>query len=1429
MGTLCTSASRWFSQRCWLLSLAVFLCLSANASAQIHPDIPATLEPWSAWALHGQAASSACAHSGEQALCVWPGRLQLDLNQQGGTFNYEVHLDAESVLHLPGSKTHWPQQVKIDNRPAVVLEHQGAPRLRTTAGRHRISGRFLWPQMPEALALPSTLALVNLKVNNQTVISPRRNPKLLWLSNTPDSKQEAPERVELQVFRHIKDGLPFTVHTLVKLRVSGSARELKLGALTPAGSQLVRLESKLPVRLDAQGGLSVQVYAGSHELSTHAVLPEPPQTLSAPKRPLPWPKQEIWVYTPNELLRLTELSGAPGIDPERTSLPLPWRKLGAYALAQGDTVTFKTLRRGEPEPAPNQLTLSRDLWLSLDGSRYTAQDRIGGRVTRDFRLNLEHGQLAHVSLSGEPQLITQSFDGERSGVELRHRDVNLVAEWETPTSDSLPAVAWSEEVNDLQIALHLPPGWQLLTAEGVDKISRTWFSRWDLFSVFFVLVVALTAARLVHPLCGGLALVTLALDHAEGDAPFAIWLVLIGLIALLRFLPAGGFRRFIATGAMVAGAALVVIVLGFCVEQFKEAIYPQTAQSGRIQSVAELAAPSVQEMAQDNVAESRANQSQVKNQKARPPSKLSGRSQPYEASAPASSWQAATNLARSKDKFDAPQAARQEADAVVQTGIGVPAWHWQTLNLSWSGPVKRDHQMHLRLLSPTGSAVLGFVRVLFTGLLSFFLLRLLVSQLFRAREENDNPPGGDSESRKKPSHKGVAAAVLLIACFATLAPVPAQAAEFPDEKLLKELRNRLTAPAKCSPHCLNVAALDLAIVGDQLAITAEVHTEALSAYQLPGPNKTWQPNEVLLNGENEPALRREVDGFLYLRMPQGRHLVTLRGPLTADELTLALGSQPRRVTANVAGWKVVGINQKGLAEGSVRLTKKQSSSLSKNRTKQESRPNTQSWLEVTRVLHLGVRWTIRTTVERFGATSGDTPPLITRYPLSVGEQVTQAGLQVEGNEAILSFARGMRSLSFDSTLAITPTLKLTAPKARPLSEHWYLRCEAQWTCSTSGIAPTSRLRDGQYHRRFDPWPGEAVSIKATKLAVSPGESLTITNSDLVVTPGVRMLRAALSLQARASRSALLPITLPEGSEITELRIGGQVKSARKDGNTVQVSIPPGDQVVSLRWQQSQGMTSLFRSPKVSLGRSASNVKVRIAMPASRWLLFAGGPAWGPAVLFWGYLLMVVLLSLLLGRIPRSPLSALQWLLLGIGLTQVPIFVAALIGSWFFVFAHLDRFRPKHAIWFNLSQLALCFFTLAFLGCLFGAVYDGLLSTPDMEVKGANSSTSQLNWFIDRSLDGALPEPWVLSTSLWGWRAAMLLWALWLASNLLKWLRFAWERFSADGFWKKIAPLASALHAGAAAAPPPDGEGTHPTANNREQAREANPKAKDSEK
>lgn len=98
------------------------------------------------------------------------------------------------------------------------------------------------------------------------------------------------------------------------------------------------------------------------------------------------------------------------------------------------------------------------------------------------------------------------------------------------------------------------------------------------------------------------------------------------------------------------------------------------------------------------------------------------------------------------------------------------------------------------------------------------------------------------------------------------------------------------------------------------------------------------------------------------------------------------------------------------------------------------------------------------------------------------------------------------------------------------------------------------------------------------------------------------------------------------------------------------------------------------------------------------------------------------------------------------------------------------------------QLALSGATVGTLCILVFAVGEGLLGSPRMFIEGNGSNAALLQWTVAR-VEGALPQPGWVSVSVWWYRGAMLVWALWLALALLRWLRWAWDNFSSGDLWR----------------------------------------------
>jgi hypothetical protein len=163
---------------------------------------------------------------------------------------------------------------------------------------------------------------------------------------------------------------------------------------------------------------------------------------------------------------------------------------------------------------------------------------------------------------------------------------------------------------------------------------------------------------------------------------------------------------------------------------------------------------------------------------------------------------------------------------------------------------------------------------------------------------------------------------------------------------------------------------------------------------------------------------------------------------------------------------------------------------------------------------------------------------------------------------------------------------------------------------------------------------------------------------------------------------------------------------------------------------------------------------------------------------------VMLAAFGLGKIPWTPLKTRHWLLLGLGLTQVEPLVAIMIVGWLLALGLREKHTfPEGAFYFNLTQLLLVVWTVASMGGLYLSIETGLLGIPNMQIAGNGSSSSLLRWTQDR-IDVTMPQPWVLSLPMFVYRILMLLWALWLALALLRWLSWGWQCFSKEGLWRK---------------------------------------------
>lgn len=1372
-----------------LLALIFFLA-PAQAAPLPERDVPDPLKPWIPWVLHGQAAQFCPpAHdNAAQRLCHWPSQLALALSADGGRFDLRAATFAPGWLALPGDGPRWPQDVSVNGRSAPVMDRSGTPSLWLEAGEHRVQGRFAWSALPESLRVPPDSGLVALELDGRAQPHPQRDAQhQLWLGRRAATADTQAERLNLRVFRLIDDDIPLTVTTQIELDVGGEVREAVIGPATLAGLLPLSLSGDLPARLEDNGNLRVQLRPGLWRLTLVARSTAPVALISTAPAHEQWAAQEIWSLQAHHELRVIEPSGAPPTDPRQVGVPGEWQNLPAFLLEPGGTLKLTETQRGSPDLTPDALHLNRQLWLDFDGRGYTVQDQLSGRLARTWRLEAQQPiALGRVQVDGEPQLITTHENG--AGVEVRHGSLSLVADSRIEDGARLlPAGGWNTDLQDIVTTLHLPPAWRLLAAPGVDNVPDTWIARWTLLDLFLVLIASIAALRLFGRGAAALTLVTLALTWHEPGAPRWTWLNLIAAIALLRALPtsfdgSGRLRKLLFGYQWVAAGVLALVALPFAVQQARISLYPQLeqqygfvnfnleSQAGGGMVAEQMAVPASAPMPAEAEAQAEVMMDSAENLEERVQRKLaSPRLKTYSLG----SNEGAANVSqRSIQKLD--------PNVLTQTGPGLPGWNWRQAELRWSGPVTAQQEFRLWLMPPVLTRTLGWLSIALIALLALRWLSL-VPRLPKL-------PRGTSATALLAALVLAGLAIAPTRSFANTPPPP------PD--VLDELREKLSAPPDCLPHCASWSRLELSVAGGErlvLRLTAEAQIDTALPLPVPplaeGQNRVWQPQAALL--DDAPAdLLRDARGALWLRVPAGRHAVVVSGELAGfSQLQLPVGPAPKRVSANAEGWLVSGIDALGRPGAAIDLIRERKDDAASSAVGEGSAQQLPPLLRLTRTLQLALVWGAESALTRVGNAQG---AYLATVPALPGEVVTGESVRVVNGKIQASFAPGQREVRWTSRLATVPKLDLQASEASDLIETWRFDVSPLWHVGFEGLSAVSNQEGDWRLVTFRPWPGETVTANVARPEALSGQVTTLDLAGIEAQPGKRATDYTLSLRLRASQGGQHALQLPAGLALQGLEIDGVAKPARVENepnaNRVILPLRPGEQTFALKLRADEGLKLLTSTPALEPGLPGVNARLNVQLPADRWTLLVGGPALGPAVLFWGVLVVLVVVALALGKIGLTPLKGVQWALLMIGLSQVPIAGAFAIAGWLFALALRPRIPGDWPAWrFNLAQVLLALWTVIALSTLFGAVAQGLLGTPDMQVSGNFSNAHDLHWYQDR-YDDALPTAWVLSVSIWFYRGLMLLWALWLANSLLNWLRWGWMQYSSGGLWRKKAAV-----------------------------------------
>jgi hypothetical protein len=1340
------AASLWVGFALWFVSLA------SHAAELVIPD---PLKSWQSWALQGEEFrrcpffANQQPNSANEFICAWPERLTLEVNARGGDFTQRWQVFAESWVKLPGSVEHWPRVVKLNGVAAPVIERDGVPTLRLGPGAYSISGTFQWSSRPEQLAIPQQTGIVELSVDGRTVPQPERPGGAIWLGKRREAEQQ--QQTSMQVYRLLRDDVPAFMTTQIRLQVAGEAREAVLGQALPQNFVPMAINSLLPARIEVDGTLRVQLRPGQWMISIESRATSIAAELKAAISDQA--SEEIWSFLANDRLRVTAVEGVTAIDPAQANVPAEWRGLPAYRMTKDSTMTITERSRGLANQDANQLQLHRQLWLDFEHGGYTVVDTITGTMRQAWRLDMATPYRALSARIGAENLLVTSAGPDLTGIELRMPNLDLQATGRLEQSSGrMAATGWQTRFASVSGQLNLPPGHHLLAAFGEVDAPTSWASRWSLLDFFLVLIVAVSAWKLRSVVFGVVSLAALVLVHQE-QATFA-WLMLnlLAAVALARVAPIGKLQTAMTWYRNGSFAVIVLAFVPFAIDQVRLAIYPQ------------LETPFGSSGFGAGAPEERLMEAKMLEREAT--------IAPQVAMAPSQENDAAydRNGSSRRPEFS-PSATEQVTQryapgTVVQAGPGVPNWYFNPYRYSWSGPVDASETVRFVIASPFWMFLWRVLGIAALGAFVAGVAQISWQQLRIATLRSALLKSG--------------AAVAMVFGFATfLAPYSAHS-QIPDAAVLTELRTRLTQPPACAPACAETLSAAIAVTTDRLDLTLEVSALANVAIPIPIAVGRWEPESISVDGQSAGALYRDPQQNYWLALRSGAHTLRLSGRLAAAEsMQLVFPQKPRAVSAGGTGWEFSGINDGRMLTNALELVRVRSSATT---DRLAAATAFAPFVSVRRHVRFDLDWTATTVVERIAPDKG---AITVEVPLLPGESVLTAGLTPRERNGIrtvqVGLTGGERSVSWESALPRAAVMQLVMAEAQDRTEVWSFAVSPIWNVQFEGVPQIEPdVSGGQWTFDYLPRGGESLKLQIVRPETAGDQTLALDSVRLQSNVGRRATDSVLSISYRSTQGGRHTISLPLDAQVTAVTADGSPIPVRPQDGQLSLGLLPGAHSLEVQWQTDRGAGFRTSSPIVDLKTSASNITTQLNLGGERWVLYARGQGVGPAILYWGELLVFIAIALLLGRYTKSPLRTHDWLLLGLGLSTFSWSVLLIFAVWVFAMQwranKLDA--PSHAR-FNLLQVALAALSIFTVGGLIAAIPTGLLQQPDMSVR---SPSDGFAWFLDQA-QGALPPVALYSVPLMVYKIAILLWALWLSFALLRWLPWAWGAFAAGGIWR----------------------------------------------
>ncbi|MCS7009047.1 MAG: hypothetical protein NZL93_03800, partial [Chthoniobacterales bacterium] len=488
----------------------------------------------------------------------------------------------------------------------------------------------------------------------------------------------------------------------------------------------------------------------------------------------------------------------------------------------------------------------------------------------------------------------------------------------------------------------------------------------------------------------------------------------------------------------------------------------------------------------------------------------------------------------------------------------------------------------------------------------------------------------------------------------------------PPDGMLEKLKERLLAPGPEFPNAASIPFAELEVDGERLKVMAEVEVATGCAVPLPLLLDGVTPLWVRVDGrQGVPIMRHE--GSLWAALPKGVYRVEVDGLLGKGERwEWGFLLQPKRVRVEARGWRFSGVGENGKPDNRIFFYSTRGETDTSDG--EFGRGNElDAGVVIERKVFFGSLWLMESRMKRL---SGEGLAVSKSLPLMAGERVLTEGLLVEEGKMRVTLGAGERERVWVSEFMQGGGIELVMADGADWAERWGVKASCFWVVNWRGASPYYDDSDTGVGliAWWQPEPGERLRLEVRRPEMVEGATMKVQRVERVVNIGKEVTEEELRADVEASMGGSLRVELPDGVGVDVLEVNSERLPVVVREDVINVPLKPGMGQVFIKWTKKSKESFLFeiKEGEVIFGAGVSNILTRVHSGGNRWILWAWGPRMGPAVELWAVLVLGLAGAVVLSKLPGSPLKIGEWVLLSLGLTQIPVYGGLFFVGWLFL-------------------------------------------------------------------------------------------------------------------------------------------------------------------